>query len=140
MVRLLTTLVVSAVVIAGLSDRPSIAQNCRAGCESDQIQFTPGQQLTIEIINRAPHSVQFSQMAYMNPQSLAAYGGLAVLEFGAGTRPNVDLYVWEENAEPLNITLARPASNVLRVEVTAAPYGPGDRAITIADDGRVLIY
>lgn len=140
MVRFLTPLLISAVMIAGFSDRPVVAQNCRVGCHSDQIQFTPGQTITVEIINRAPHPVQFSQMAYMNPQTLAAYGGVTELNFGAGTLPNVELYVWGDDAEPLRVTLARPANDILRVEVTAAPYGPGDRAISIADDGRVLIY
>ncbi|MEM6427481.1 MAG: hypothetical protein AAF728_20325 [Cyanobacteria bacterium P01_D01_bin.128] len=143
MVRLAAILMAAALV--GLGDQigfsqPAVAHHCRAECGSDQIQFTPGQDITVEILNRSPYSLSFSQMAYMNPQTVAAFGGFVRMAFGAGTVPNVEVYIWGESDEPLTFTLARPTQGILRIDVTAAPYGPGDRTVSVKDDGRVLIY
>lgn len=140
MVKWLALTGLSALIWWGVSPQPAaIAQNCRTNCRSDQIQFTPGQRVRVQIVNRTYFTVQTSQMAYMNPRFLLP-GEQITLDFGAGTKPDLSLLFWEAASAPLRVRLARPQDDMLRVEIWAAPYGPGDRAIAVLNDGRVLIY
>lgn len=119
--------------------QPAAAQTCTARCGSRQIQFTPGQRIRIQVVNRTPYAVQVEHIAGTEAVLLAPD---AVLNGDPhfGTRPNASIVFWEDTALPVRAILFRPESNALQIELVPGRYGPGDRTVYINDDGRVVIF
>ncbi|HEY9735982.1 MAG TPA: hypothetical protein V6D06_06855 [Trichocoleus sp.] len=128
-------------LLAGLvaAPLPLAAQPCTANCRSDQVQFTPGDPLTVEVINRSTVAVNVEQVPLIGPQNLRP-GQSARLGFNWGTSPNVAIRFWNPDQEPLRAYLFRPAERTLQIEIRDLPYQLGDRSIYIQNDGRVIIY
>lgn len=118
---------------------PAAAQNCTANCRSDQIQFTPGAHLDVEVVNQTSAVVYVQQVPLMAPDSLLPRQ-TANIGFKWGTAPNVSIRFWNNEDQPVKAYLFRPDENTLRVEVRNFAYELSDRAIYIQNDGRVLIY
>ncbi|MDJ0703116.1 MAG: hypothetical protein QNJ46_07550 [Leptolyngbyaceae cyanobacterium MO_188.B28] len=131
-------LVASALLMApGYSDK-AVAQTCTAYCRSNEIRFTPGQRVSLQLVNLTAGLVQIQQSGRMHPYPLRP-GQEIRLFFGEGTQPNLSLLFWDEANLPVRTLLFRPEDNVLRVEFL--PSGSfSDRSISILDDGRVVIY
>ncbi|HEY9879537.1 MAG TPA: hypothetical protein V6D29_13860 [Leptolyngbyaceae cyanobacterium] len=128
--------VVSALVGLPL---PLAAQNCTENCRSDQIRFTPGDRLDVEVVNQSSAVVYVQQVPLMAPTPLRPRQ-TANIGFKWGTEPNVSIRFWNDEDQPIKAYLFRPAENVLRVEVRNFGYELSDRAIYIQNDGRVLLY
>jgi hypothetical protein len=122
-----------------LAATPLQAQPCTAGCRSDQIQFTPGDPLTIEVVNRSRYLMQVEQLP-LTPATTLLPGQTARLGFDWGTSPNVAIRFWNEQAEPVRAELFRPGDRSLRVELRDLPWQLGDRALYVQNDGRVIVY
>lgn len=118
---------------------PLAAQTCTANCRSDQVQFTPGDPLSVEVINRSGVPITVQQVPLMAPISLRP-GQSTQLGFRWGTTPNVAVRFWSPENEPLRAYLFRPAERTLQIEIRKLPYQLGDRSIYIQNDGRVIIY
>lgn len=129
------------VFLAGLvaAPLPLAAQRCTANCRSDQVQFTPGDPLSVEVINRSSVLISVQQVPLTGEVSLRP-GQSIRLGFNWGTTPNVAIRFWNPDQEPLRAYLFRPADRTLQVEIRDLPYQLGDRSIYIQNDGRVIIY
>jgi hypothetical protein len=117
---------------------PVVAQTCTVNCRSDQIQFTPGDAITVQVVNRSNVAVAVEQPPMVGPRSLRP-GETTQLGFGWGTTPNISMFLWTLADRPVRVRLGRPAATTLTVEIYSAPSEPSDRAIYIENDGRVSI-
>ena len=139
MSKLFSAVLVAAVLlIVSEPDTKALAQPCTAYCRSNEIRFTPGQRVGLQLVNRTAGLVQVQQSGRMHPYPLRP-GQEIRLSFGEGTKPNLSLLFWDETDLPVRTLLFRPEENVLKVEFL--PSGSfSDRSISILDDGRVVIY
>lgn len=138
----LTTILLSA--IAGAPSPTAVqAGTCAAPCSRPEIapnvQFTPGQTVRVEILNRTSFPLQVEQVLRIQPRFIQS-GELIELALDQGTAPNASVAIWEETETTrLRFVLSRRSQDLLRVDVyQGGPY-PGDRAVYILDDGRVQI-
>ncbi len=115
-----------------------LAGTCASKCGPRPIQFSPGQRLRIEVVNRTPRQLHLQKPFTTAPISVQA-GQELQLEQGDGTEPNISLLFWDETGLPLKATVSKPNFATLRVELRPTWYSPGDRAIYILDDGRVNV-
>jgi hypothetical protein len=106
---------------------PAVAAPCTVNCKSGQIQFTPGDRITIQVINVGNQPISLEQPPLVGPRVL--YTG-NTLEFQMG---------WSTQPNPVRARLGRPTPTTLRVEVYSPPSEPSDRSITIEADGRVFV-
>jgi hypothetical protein len=117
---------------------PALAQTCTVDCRSGQIQFTPGDRITVLVVNRSNVAVGVEQPPLVGPRTLIP-GGTAELGFGWGTQPNISILFWALADRPIRVNLSRPAATTLQVEIYSAPSEPSDRSLFIENDGRVVI-
>lgn len=117
---------------------PALAQNCTADCRSGDIQFTPGDRITVQVINRSNVQVAVEQPPLAGPRTLPP-GSTTELGFGWGTQPNISMFFWSLVDRPIRVRLGRPADTTLTVEIINAPSEPSDRSVYVENDGRVSI-
>jgi len=129
------TLLTTTSLIAPVQANPP----CTANCRSDQIQFTPGDPVAIEVINQTLRPIQVEQVPMIAPARLLP-GDTLRLDFGWGTKPNISIVFWSESDRPFKAYLFRPEETSLQIQIRPFAYGPSDRSVDILDDGRVLIY
>lgn len=121
-----------------LGSAPALAQRCTVDCGSGQIQFTPGDRITVQITNRSRTSVAVEQTPMTGTRTLRP-GDTTEMGFGWGTTPNIFLLFWALQDHPIRATLGRPSAQTLAVEIYSAPSEPSDRSIVIENDGRVTL-
>lgn len=114
------------------------AAPCTVNCESGQIRFTPGDRITIQIVNVGSRPLSLEQPTLLGPRVLYT-GNTVEMQMGWTAQPNPSVFFWSNERLPVRARLGRPAPNVLRVEVYNAPAEPSDRSFTIENDGRVLL-
>lgn len=124
------------VLLAGAT--PSLAQTCTVDCGSGQIQFTPGDAITMQVVNRSTVQVAVEQPPMIGPRTLSP-GDTAELGFGWGTTPNISLFLWALRDQPVRVRLGRPTETTLTVNIYSVPSEPSDRSVYIENDGRVSI-
>jgi hypothetical protein len=122
----------------GLPNPPALAQNCTENCPSGQIQVTPGDRISVQIVNSSSVTVAVEQVPLRGPITLPP-GARTQLGFGWGTTPNLSMFIWALTDQPIRYRLGRTGDTTLTVEVVAAPSEPSDRSIYIENDGRVTI-
>jgi hypothetical protein len=124
---------------AGLWTVPdALAEPCTVNCGSGQIQFTPGDRITIQIVNVGNQPLSLEQPPLLGPRVLYT-GNTMELPVGWTTQPSPSIFFWSPERSPVRARLDRPGLNTLRVEVYSVPAEPGDRSITIEADGRVTV-
>jgi hypothetical protein len=126
------------VVTLGIAPLPALAQNCTSGCQSGQIQFTPGDRITVQVVNRSTVSVGLEQTPITGPRTLRP-GEDIELGFGWGTSPNISILFWALQDRAIRLRLGRPAPQTLAVEIYNAPSEPSHRSIFVENDGRVTL-
>ncbi|NMF85472.1 hypothetical protein [Nodosilinea sp. P-1105] len=124
------------VLLAG--GTPALAQPCMVDCGSGQIQFTPGDAVTVQVVNRSTVQVAVEQPPMIGPRTLRP-GDTTELGFGWGTTPNISMFLWALRDQPVRVRLGRPVETTLTVEIYNAPSEPSDRSVYIENDGRVSI-
>jgi hypothetical protein len=130
----------SAALVGGAWGVPRAAQavNCVYRCQSDEIQFLPGQVLQLEVINRTQGRVKLERVLGFRPY-LMRPGQTLLLRTQVGGGPDLSMVFWDEDHLPIQVMLHRPSSDRLQVELL--PSGSfTDRAVHVVNDGRVLIY
>jgi hypothetical protein len=127
-----------SLALFGFSQGPVMAQTCVENCGSGQIQFTPGDHISVEVVNLSPVIVAAEQVPLLGPITLLP-GTSTTLGFGWGTTPNLSMFVWSLNDQPIRYQLGRLDDTTLLLEVVAAPSEPSDRSIWIENDGRVMV-
>ncbi|HSM81607.1 MAG TPA: hypothetical protein VLS96_07970 [Nodosilinea sp.] len=121
-----------------LSGPGALAVPCTANCGSGQIQFTPGQRVTVQVVNVGSRPVSLEQLSLAGPRVLYT-GNTVEMQMGWTAQPNPSVLFWSTENLPVRARLGRPAPNTLRVEVYNAPSEPSDRSFTIENDGRVSV-
>jgi hypothetical protein len=125
-------------VLVGAVRKPAAAVGCVYQCGSNEIQFLPGQPLTIEIVNHTRGRVNLERVLDFNPYAMRP-GQTVLLETRVGGGPDLSVVFWDDDYKPVDVRLHRPAMNTLQIEFL--PSGTyGDRAVQVVNDGRVLIY
>ncbi|MEO0768433.1 MAG: hypothetical protein AAFY72_03215 [Cyanobacteria bacterium J06649_4] len=111
---------------------------CTYQCDSNEIRFMPGQPITIEFINKTNGMINLERvldidMHWLRPQSDFA------IETLVGVDDDMSLVFWNEQNQAVNAVLHRPDEETLQIELL--PSGAeSDRAVHVANDGRVLVY
>lgn len=119
---------------------PAWGQTCTEHCRSDQIQFTPGDRLSVQVVNQSRAVVHVQQKPMTPPVTLSP-GMTTEMGFGWGTQPNLAIYFWTDSSEQLiRVQLNRPAQTALQIEIYNAPSAPINGTVYIQNDGRVSIY
>ncbi|MEL6601806.1 MAG: hypothetical protein AAFP20_01115 [Cyanobacteria bacterium J06614_10] len=111
---------------------------CTYQCDSNQIRFMPGQPIKIEFVNRTNGMINLERvldidMHWLRPQSDFA------IETLVGVDDDMSLVFWDENNRAVNAVLHRPNSETLQIELLPSGHD-SDRAVHVANDGRVLVY
>ncbi len=132
--------VIATTLILGTTEyhSPSLAGTCASQCGSRPIQFTPGQRIRIEVVNRTYRDVKLQKPFIIDPVSLK-HGEAMLLEHGDGTIDNASLLFWHENGYAIKATVSKPNFATLRVELRPERRSRGDRSIYILDNGRIQI-
>lgn len=109
------------------------------GCQTARLEFTPGQRITIQVINQTASLVEL-QKVYGTDALPLRPGQQVEFDLGGGTEPNVSVLFWDVTALPLQSRLSKLNDRTLRIELRPGYTAPGDRAVYIRDDGRVIAY
>jgi hypothetical protein len=131
--------VAGALLVSGSTLAPqAVAADCVYQCESNEIQFLPGQSIKIEIVNHTRGRVELERVLDFDPYVMRP-GQTISLNTLVGYGPDMSIVFWDENYLPIKVALHRPEANTLRIEFL--PSGDySDQAVHLVNDGRVLIY
>jgi len=121
-----------------LSVPPAVAAPCTVNCKTGQIQFTPGDRITVQVVNVGSRPLSLEQPPVLGPRVLYT-GNTMEMQIGWTAQPNPSFFFWSNERLPVRARLGRPSPNILRVELYNAPSEPSDRSITIEADGRVSV-
>lgn len=116
----------------------ALAAPCTANCGAGQIQFTPGDRITVQVVNVGNRPLSLEQPPMLGPRLLYT-GNTVEMQIGWTAQPNPSFFFWSQERLPVRARLHRPAPNTLRVEVFSAPSEPSNRSVIIEADGRVLL-
>ena len=134
-----TALASLAVLALASSIAPQAAQAvCTYQCDSNQIRFMPGQPLTIEFINNTKGLVNLERVLDIDLHWLRPDSDFKI-ETLVGADDDMSLVFWDENNNAVNAVLHRPSADTLQIELLPSGHD-SDRAVHVANDGRVLVY
>lgn len=135
----------AAIAIASFPVDAAIAQTaesshepCTYQCSSNQIRFVPGQPITIEFINRTNGLIQLERVLDVHLPRLVPQTDFAI-ETLVGVDDDMSLVFWSEDNQAVSAVLHRPDAQTLQVELLPSGHD-SDRAVHVANDGRVLVY
>ncbi|MBD2113212.1 MULTISPECIES: hypothetical protein [Cyanophyceae] len=116
----------------------AVADPCTVNCRSGQIQFTPGDRVTVQVVNVGSRPLSLEQPPLLGPRLLYTGNSFETRLNWAG-QPKPSFFFWSQERLPVRVRLNRPSPDILRVELYDAPSEPSDRSITIEPDGRVSV-
>jgi hypothetical protein len=126
----------SALVVA---TAPTIvhAADCVYRCDSDEIQFAPGQAVTVQVVNHTGGRVSLERVLDFEPYGMWPDQMITIdTQIGIG---DLSVVFWEAAQRPIKVKLHRPETTTLQIELL--PSGAvNDSAVHIVNDGRVMIY
>lgn len=129
-----------ALLVAQSSPNQVIARTCKDNCPPPALQFTPGQKIKVQVINRADNQVQIEKVFGTKPVFLIP-GEKIEFDRGGSTDPNLSVVFWDVTSLALRSLVSKPDPNTLRIELRSERrYPPGDRSIYIRNDGRVEVF
>ena len=113
------------------------AAECVYRCQSNEIQFAPGQAVKLEVVNRTGGRVNLERVLDFEPRGIRPDQTFIIdAQVGIG---DLSVVFWEAAQRPIEVRLHRPETNVLQVELL--PSGAiNDSAVHIVNDGRVMVY
>lgn len=133
---MLKHLLSSALIMASITPAVSAA-DCVYRCGSDEIQFAPGQAVTLEVINHTGGRVSLERVLDFEPYGMWPDQMITIdAQVGVG---DLSVVFWEAAQRPIEVRLHRPERDTLQIELL--PSGAvNDSAVHIVNDGRVMIY
>lgn len=113
------------------------AADCVYQCGSDEIQFAPGQAVSLQVVNRTGGRVSLERVLDFEPYGMWPDQVITIdAQIGIG---DLSVVFWEAAQRPIEVRLHRPEPDVLQIELL--PSGAlNDSAVHIVNDGRVMIY
>ncbi len=139
MFKLLPVLVAAILLSSVEHLNPALAGTCASKCGSPPIEFTPGQRVRVQVVNRTMSLIQLQKLYGTDPVPLTP-GQELQLDQGDGTAPNISIVFWDATGLPLKVITAKPDDRTLRVEIRPGGRPPGDRSVYVLSDGRVAIF
>lgn len=135
----LITKTIAFLTLSLIPSTVALAGTCAgASCPPPPLGFIPGQFINFEVVNRTGVIVQLQNVP-RTPVLFLSPGQEVRFPSQAATEPNLSSLYWDATPYLLRARLSKPRPNTLRVEII--PGGiPGDRALYIRDDGRVIIF
>ncbi|HBW28949.1 hypothetical protein ACN23B_15150 [Anabaena sp. FACHB-709] len=140
---------VAATVLVVSIDHPSttLAGTCASKCGSRPLQFTPGQRIRLEIINKTSNLVELERVQGAPPIHLQPQQKLQFPQ-QEDSQPNLSLVFWDETGAPLQAVVSKPNFGTLRVEFHPTWRYPGNglqpteghRSLYILNDGRINVF
>lgn len=116
------------------------AKTCKNNCPPPVLQFVPGQQIKVQVINRAANPVQIEKVFGTNPASLNP-GQQVEFMRGGSSDPNLSVVFWDVTSLAIRSQVSKPKPDTLRIELQSEwRYPPGDRSVYIRNDGRVEVF
>lgn len=132
----LTVILLLTIPLSALASQ--VAQPCTYRCGSNQIRFMPGQPITIQFVNRTQERINLERVLDIDMYWLRPQAGFEI-ETVVGADADMSLVFWNEQNRAIKAVLHRPAAGTLQIEFL--PSGTdSDRAVHVANDGRVLVY
>ena len=113
------------------------AADCVYRCESNEIQFAPGQSVTLQVMNHTGGRVSLERVLDFEPYGMWPDQMITIdAQVGIG---DLSVVFWESAQRPIEVRLHRPEVDVLQIELL--PSGAlNDSAVHIVNDGRVMVY
>jgi hypothetical protein len=133
------TLIATALLLTSTNDANlTLAGTCASQCGPRPLEFTPGQSIRLEVVNRTNSLVNLEKSP--GTQAIPLQPGQELqLGQGESMQPNISLIFWNEQGRPLKAIVSKPNFATLRVEISPGRSNPGDRSIYILNDGRVNV-
>ncbi|OUL19812.1 hypothetical protein [Nostoc sp. 106C] len=141
MSKLLPVVLAAVTILITSTNHPSVtlAGTCASKCGPRPIQFTPGQSIRLEVINRTLGLVKLEKIQGTDPIPLRPGQELQFVQ-GDETQPNISLVFWDEMGLPLQAIISKPNFGTLHVELRPGKRNPGDRSLHMLTDGHVNVY
>ncbi|MBD2357518.1 hypothetical protein H6G41_23380 [Tolypothrix sp. FACHB-123] len=141
MSKLLPVVLAAVTVIITSTNQPraTFAGTCASKCGPRPIEFTPGQSLRLEVVNKTRGIVKLEKLQGTEPIPLRPEQELQFFQ-GDEIQPNISLVFWDEGGLPLQAVISKRDFATLRVELRPGIRNPGDRALHMLSDGRINVY
>lgn len=141
MSKLLPFALAAVTVLITSTNQPSatLAGTCASKCGPRPIQFTPGQSVRLEVVNRTMGLVKLEKVQGTDPIPLRPGQELQFVQ-GDEIQPNISLVFWDEMGLALQANISKPDFATLRVELRPGRRNPGDRSLHMLSDGHVKVY
>ncbi len=121
-----------------LASAAKASEACTYQCKSGQIRFVPGQPLTIEFVNHTSGLINLERVLDIDLYWLRSQREFQI-QTQVGVDPDMSLVFWDQDNRAVNAVLHRPDAQTLRIEFLPSGFD-SDRAVHVANDGRVLVY
>jgi hypothetical protein len=141
MSKLLPVALAAVTVLITSTNHPNatLAGTCASKCGPQPIQFTPGQSIRLQVVNKTLGLVKLEKLQGTDPIPLRPGQELQFFQSDE-IQPKVSLVFWDETGLPLQAIISKPDFGTLRVELRAGKSNPGDRSLDMLSDGRVNVY
>ncbi|MEA5472192.1 hypothetical protein [Spirulina sp. 06S082] len=119
----------------------AIAQTCTAqnSCVPPRLQFTPGQTIRVEVINRTAIPIELQQLGGTDAMIIFP-AGMSPFFWGGTIKPNLSLIFWDPEGGKLILNASQIDDRLLQVEILPGGRIEGDSAIYLHDDGRIEVF
>jgi hypothetical protein len=133
------TLIATALLLTSTSHSSvTLAGTCASRCGSRPIQFTPGQNIRLWVVNNTSNTVNLEKAPGAKPITIEP-GQTLQLPQGDSLKSNISIIFWNNKGWPVQATVSKPDFGTLRVDIRPSRTYPGDRSIYILNDGRINV-
>ncbi|MGM3304484.1 hypothetical protein ACSQ6I_00585 [Anabaena sp. WFMT] len=134
------TLIATALLLTPTNNsNVTLAGTCASNCGAKPLQFTPGQYIRLQVVNRTPRVLKLEKLPEMRRITLQP-GQEYRTEQQSGTNPNISLLFWDDTGRSLEAVASKPNFGTLRLELRPSNKFPGYRSLYILNDGKVNIF
>ncbi len=139
MYKIASAILIVTMLIGSIESRkPALAETCASKCGKRSLQFTPGQLVRVEVLNKTPRMLQLQRVQATRAIQIQP-GQVLQFEQAQLTEPNMSLLFWDDTGRALKATVSKPNVATLRIELRPNWYQPGDRSVYLRDDGMVNV-
>jgi hypothetical protein len=117
----------------------TLAGTCASHCGKRPLEFTPGQYIRVQVVNRTPRVLKLEKLPEMRRISLEP-GKEYVVDVESATEPNFSLLFWDDTGRSLDASAYKPNFGTLRLELRPSEKFPGYRSLYILNDGKVNVF
>ncbi len=130
-------LFLSSAVVVATATTAVHAADCVYRCGSNEIQFVPGQAVTLQVVNHTGGRVSLERVLDFEPYGMWPDQMITIdAQVGIG---DLSVVFWEAAQRPIEVRLHRPEADILQIELLPSS-AINDSAVHIVNDGSVMIY